>query len=72
MCMYTSLQKYNMRMYTTVKKKPTYMCQNITRLRRRLKTQTSECYEENLSMARGKPQQTEMTAEINSNLKYAI
>jgi hypothetical protein len=30
------------------------------------------CYEENLSMARGKPQQTEMTAEINSNLRYAI
>jgi hypothetical protein len=30
------------------------------------------CYEENHSMAWGKPQQTEMTAEINSNLKYAI
>jgi hypothetical protein len=30
------------------------------------------CYEENLSMVRGKPQQMEMTAEINSNLKYAI
>jgi hypothetical protein len=30
------------------------------------------CYEENLSMARGKPQQTEMTAEINSILKYVI
>jgi hypothetical protein len=30
------------------------------------------CYEENLSMARGKPQQKEMTAEINSILKYAI
>jgi hypothetical protein len=30
------------------------------------------CYEENHSMAWGKPQQMEMTAEINSNLKYAI
>ena len=30
------------------------------------------CYEENHSMAWGKPQQTEMTAKINSNIKYAI
>ena len=30
------------------------------------------CYEENLSMARGKPQQMEMIAEINSILKYTI
>jgi hypothetical protein len=30
------------------------------------------CYEENISMARGKPQQMEMTAEINSILKYDI
>ena len=30
------------------------------------------CYEEKLSMARGKPKKTEMTTEINSNLKYAI
>jgi hypothetical protein len=30
------------------------------------------CYEENLSMAWGKPQQMKMTVEINSNLKYAI
>jgi len=30
------------------------------------------CYEENLSMDRGKPQQTEMTVEINSILKYFI
>jgi hypothetical protein len=37
-----------------------------------LKDNTNPCYEENLSMARGKPQQTEMTAEINSILKYAI
>jgi hypothetical protein len=29
-------------------------------------------YEENLSMARGKPQQTKMTAKIKSNLKYYI
>jgi hypothetical protein len=29
-------------------------------------------YEENLSMARGKPQPAEMTTEINSNLRYAI
>ena len=31
-----------------------------------------ECYEENHSMAWGKPQQMEMTAKINSNIKYAI
>jgi hypothetical protein len=30
------------------------------------------CYEEKHYMAWGKPQQTEMNAEINSNLKYAI
>jgi len=30
------------------------------------------CYEENLSMVRGKPQQMEWQAEINSNPKYAI
>jgi len=30
------------------------------------------CYEENLFMAWGKPQQTQMTAEINSNPRYAI
>jgi len=30
------------------------------------------CYEENLSMARGKPQHMEMTSEINSIIKYAI
>jgi hypothetical protein len=30
------------------------------------------CYEENLSMARGKPQQMERHPKINSNLKYAI
>jgi hypothetical protein len=35
-------------------------------------TKVEYCYEENLSMARGKPQQMEMTAEINSNLRYAI
>ena len=29
-------------------------------------------YEENISMARGKPQKKEMTAEINSNLRYDI
>jgi hypothetical protein len=29
------------------------------------------CYEENHSMAWGKPQYMEMNAEINSNLKYA-
>ena len=32
----------------------------------------SSCYEENISMARGKPKQTEMSAEINSNIKYVI
>jgi hypothetical protein len=30
------------------------------------------CYEENISMERGKPQQMEMTTEINSNPRYAI
>jgi hypothetical protein len=30
------------------------------------------CYKENISMAWGKPQQTEMTTEINSNIKYSI
>jgi hypothetical protein len=30
------------------------------------------CYEENIFLARGKPQQMKMTVEINSNLKYAI
>ena len=29
-------------------------------------------YKEDHSMAWGKPKQTEMTTEINSNLKYAI
>jgi len=29
-------------------------------------------YEKNISMDRGKPQQTEMNAEINSILKYVI
>ena len=29
------------------------------------------CYKENHSMAWGKPQQTEITVEINSNLNYA-
>jgi hypothetical protein len=33
---------------------------------------STQCYEENLSMARGKPQQTEMNAKINSNIRYAI
>jgi hypothetical protein len=31
-----------------------------------------KCYEENHSMAMGKPKQMEMTAEINSKPKYAI
>jgi hypothetical protein len=30
------------------------------------------CYKENLSMARGKPQYTEMTTEIKYILKYDI
>ena len=30
------------------------------------------CYEKNISMARGKPQQKEMNAEIKSNIMYAI
>jgi hypothetical protein len=36
------LEKYNTHMYTTVKQKPVYMCQNISRLRRRLKKSDSE------------------------------
>jgi hypothetical protein len=30
------------------------------------------CYKENHSMSWGKPQQMEMTTEINSNLRYSI
>jgi hypothetical protein len=32
----------------------------------------TNCYEENISIARGKPQQTDMVVEINYNLKYTI
>jgi hypothetical protein len=35
-------------------------------------TRPTPCYEENISMASGKLQQTEITIEINSNLRYAI
>jgi hypothetical protein len=35
-------------------------------------TPLTKCYEENISMARGKPQQMKMTAEIKSNPRYAI
>jgi len=30
------------------------------------------CYEENISMARGKTQHTEIPVEINSNINYDI
>jgi hypothetical protein len=41
-------------------------------LRKNISDKGGACYEENISMARGKPQQMKMTAEIKSTLKYAI
>ena len=41
-------------------------------LRKNISDKGGACYEENISMARGKQQQMKMTAEIKSTLKYAI